>query len=105
MNILRSNISDTEAEASRPPALVPMSEVYRAWSTVTTVERRVAKDLAVDPDTVAASSMELWGRTFSEERDLRAGSNANAQKRGRVTREMKAQLERVISGAEPNPRE
>jgi hypothetical protein len=41
----------------------------------------------------------VWGRTFSEERDRRAGGEANAQKRGRVTREMKAELEQVIGNA------
>jgi len=61
-------------------------------------EDRVARRLEVSRDRLAATSFRLWdGRTFGEERDRRAGSDANAQKRGRVTRELRAELEEALA--------
>jgi hypothetical protein len=42
-------------------------------------------------------SFRLWHRTFSEERDRRAGPDANQQKRGRVSRELRTELENAIA--------
>jgi hypothetical protein len=48
--------------------------------------------------TRAAVAMEkLWGRSFSDERDRRGGPGANAQKRGRISRELKAELKEAIN--------
>jgi hypothetical protein len=53
---------------------------------------RVCKSLGVDPETGARAMFELWRETFVARRDRLAGSGANAQKRGRVSRTLKAQL-------------
>jgi hypothetical protein len=45
---------------------------------------------------LACLSAALWKRTFSQERDRRAGEGANTQKRGQVTRQMRAELEAAI---------
>jgi hypothetical protein len=37
-----------------------------------------------------------WRRTFVAERDKRAGADANAQRRGHVSRELKAELRKVL---------
>jgi hypothetical protein len=59
-------------------------------------EDRLAQRLGVNPDELALMSSQLWaGRTFSEERDLRAGPEANAQKRGQVSRTLQADLARL----------
>ena len=60
-------------------------------------EYRLAQRLGIGPDFLAAKSFNLWGRTFSEERDRRAGPKANQQKRGRVSRELRAELEKALA--------
>ena len=55
---------------------------------------RQAKALGIEPARLAQLCFRLWGGTFSEERDRRAGPHANAQKRGRVARELRAELVR-----------
>jgi transcriptional regulator with XRE-family HTH domain len=55
-------------------------------------EQRVAKRLEISAELLAAVSWTLWRRSFSDERDRRAGGDANAQKRGRVSRELQAEL-------------
>lgn len=60
-------------------------------------EHRVHRALRISPTLLAAVSAALWGRSFSDERDTRAGTDANAQKRGQITRrlqhELKAELD------------
>jgi transcriptional regulator with XRE-family HTH domain len=60
-------------------------------------EQRLAKRLKVSDAELASVSFRLWNGTFSEERDRRAGPDANPQKRGRVTRELRAELEKAIA--------
>ncbi|WP_148222493.1 helix-turn-helix domain-containing protein [Rhodococcus opacus] len=55
-------------------------------------EQRAAQSLGITGRRFAELSHELWGRSFAEERDSRAGTGANAQKRGRVARDLKAEL-------------
>ena len=57
-------------------------------------------DIPGDPGgfTRAAVVMEkLWGRSFSDERDRRGGPGSNAQKRGRISRELKAELQEALA--------
>lgn len=60
-------------------------------------EQRLAKRLDVSVSELATVSARLWGQSFSDERDLRAGEGANAQKRGQASRllqqELRAELE------------
>jgi hypothetical protein len=60
-------------------------------------EDRLVKRLGVEPARLADASFRLWRKTFSEERDRRAGLDANQQKRGRVSRELRAELEKELS--------
>ncbi|WP_084721827.1 hypothetical protein [Rhodococcus marinonascens] len=55
-------------------------------------EARIAKALGVEAGTIDNLAWYLWRRSFSDERDHRAGQDANAQKRGRITRELKSEL-------------
>lgn len=59
-------------------------------------EQRLAKRLNVSPTELARASFRLWQSTFSEERDRRAGPDANQQKKGRVSRELRAALEKAL---------
>ncbi|MFI6366044.1 helix-turn-helix domain-containing protein [Nocardia sp. NPDC050630] len=60
-------------------------------------EERVAKDLNLSIAQLAAEAERLWGHGFTEERDLRAGDHANAQKRGRIARVLKDELSQAIT--------
>jgi transcriptional regulator with XRE-family HTH domain len=62
-------------------------------------EERTIKALGISSNELADWSAALWERTFSEERDQRAGEGANAQKRGQVTRQMRAELYAAIEAA------
>ena len=55
-------------------------------------ERDLARSLGADPRIVAMASADLWGRSYSDERDVRAGADASPQARGRVSRTLKAEL-------------
>lgn len=60
-------------------------------------EHRLAKRLDISPAHLADLSQRLWNRTFGEERDHRAGPDANRQKRGRISRELQAELEKALT--------
>jgi transcriptional regulator with XRE-family HTH domain len=60
-------------------------------------EDRLARQLRIDLARLADLSYLLWERTFSEERDRRAGQDANQQKKGRISRELRAELERELA--------
>lgn len=60
-------------------------------------EDRLAQRLGVSKSRLAAASSALWGRTFSDERDRRAGPEANAQKRGQVSRQLQGEIERALN--------
>lgn len=76
-------------EANSPPERV----LLRSGLT----EDRLARRLGIERAQLADLSYLLWRSTFSEERDRRAGSDANQQKKGRVSREMRAELEKVLT--------
>lgn len=60
-------------------------------------EERVAKRLGVELDRLHEASVFLWGQSFSDQRDKLAGPGANAQKRGRVSRNLQMQLEEELA--------
>jgi hypothetical protein len=62
-------------------------------------EERTRKALGISSMLLAGLSAALWKRTFSQERDRRAGPEANAQKRGQVSRELRKELQAVIEAA------
>ena len=58
---------------------------------------RMCKNIGVDPFLGAAARAALWRRTFTAERDHRAGPDANAQRRGQISRQLKEELQEVIN--------
>lgn len=60
-------------------------------------EQRAAQSLGITGGRFASLSCELWGRSFADERDHRAGPGASAQKRGRIARALKDELRQAIS--------
>jgi hypothetical protein len=61
-------------------------------------ELLVERELGADRDRLVAAMAALWGQSYSAERDERAGRGANAQKKGRVARQLKADLKAVLNG-------
>jgi transcriptional regulator with XRE-family HTH domain len=57
---------------------------------------RLAQRLGVSDDDLEKASLQLWGRSFSDERDKRAGPGANPQQRGHVSRVLQAELEKTL---------
>lgn len=63
-------------------------------------EERLARRLGIELERLSDISHLLWGSTFSDERDRRAGPDANQQKKGRVSRELRAELERELANGD-----
>lgn len=59
---------------------------------------KVTKSLGATRLATALAMTKLWGQTFVAERDRRAGSEANAQRKGRVARELKDELRKWLDG-------
>lgn len=80
--------------AALPGYLKPGSwpAIWDGLSQYGETERRVAKTLGVDRVRLVAECHHLWGRTYAHERDRRAGPAANAQAKGRVSRDLKDEL-------------
>lgn len=61
-------------------------------------EQRAADALVVKMYALTLASVYLWGKSLSDERDARAGADASAQKRGRITRQLMDELKGVLHG-------
>jgi transcriptional regulator with XRE-family HTH domain len=59
-------------------------------------DERMCKNIGVDRDLGALLMTRLWNRPFTDERDHRAGPAAKAQRKGQVSRQLKAQLQKAI---------
>ncbi|CAN5349482.1 hypothetical protein BH09ACT8_BH09ACT8_30970 [soil metagenome] len=64
-------------------------------------ERAIAK-LGLSRSRAMTEMEQLWGQPLSAERDKRAGEDANAQRRGRVSRELIAELQEAIADGDDN---
>lgn len=71
-------------------AVPVLLEVFREADT------RMCRSLGVSQERGAAAMYELWGRIFSEKRDALTELGANAQRKGQISRQLKAQLEEQI---------
>lgn len=82
-----------ELTAPSPFASVDDTEPRRSvLFTTGRTERELATALEVSAATVVDASGELWGRSFTAERDARAGDGATAQAKGRVSRILRDEL-------------
>lgn len=98
--ILRRGVVAMTLDDRLPAAAhkLPASQIGRVKSARTLAEERAAKALGLTSLSLAALSLHLWGHTLSEERDKRVGDDANAQQKGRVTRELRAELKKALDG-------
>jgi len=77
---------------------IDWAESFIDWPKVLGLtEQRVAATLGISTERLGAESLRLWNATFSSERDRRAGPDANRQKRGQATRQLKAELQKAIT--------
>ena len=60
-------------------------------------DTRMCRNIDVTPAQGAQAMADLWQRTFTAERDQRAGADANAQRRGQISRQLKAELQEAIN--------
>jgi transcriptional regulator with XRE-family HTH domain len=60
-------------------------------------EERVAAGLGISTDQLCDVSLRLWNTTLATQRDRLAGPNASAQRKGQITRQLKAELEKAIT--------
>lgn len=60
-------------------------------------DSRLLKNMGAEPSSAFAAMTELWGRPLSAERDARAGTGANAQRKGQITRQLKAELSTALT--------
>lgn len=85
------------------------SEVDAAFRPPSDAERHASRRLGVDPAQVRLAALALWGRDFDQERDNRVGDvgalepRSRQARRGLVTREMLAEMERMLREASELP--
>jgi transcriptional regulator with XRE-family HTH domain len=88
----REALREREIEAG-----VTLDELTAMLQRSGLTEDRLARRLRIKPAELAAASFRVWQSTFSEERDRRAGPHANQQKKGRISRELRAELEKALA--------
>jgi transcriptional regulator with XRE-family HTH domain len=95
--VILEDISGTEGWESIPHLRdVRAGDFRKNRHRFSETERRLAKELAEPYARICFESLHLWGKSFTEERDARAGKDANAQKRGIVARALKKELKASI---------
>jgi transcriptional regulator with XRE-family HTH domain len=77
---------------------VKMRDMAAVTKEAGETEERVAKALGVETWVVIRACAALWRCTVAAERDRRAGPSATKQARGRITRQLREELEAVIHG-------
>lgn len=65
-------------------------------------EIRIAKQAGIDPTALKVTSHLLWGKRFEEHRDELAGKFATPQKKGRISRELVAEIKAYLENKNGN---
>jgi hypothetical protein len=90
----------TEARKRLPPHLarrrVPVGVTRQVARDYGKPESLLARDVGLD--SLIAAMAAVWQKSSNAKRDDLAGPDANAQKKGRVARELKAELKAVLDG-------
>lgn len=81
----------------KPLSRGQLKKLSAIWNQCGEAESRAARALGIDQGTLCELMLEIWGTTLTAKRDELAGPDANAQKRGRVARELREELRRAIS--------
>lgn len=104
---VRATLSGEVVSIPAPVPVVPIAGAYfpavgtvrysLPVSALCETDLRVCRSLGVEPEVGAAAMARLWKKTFVAKRDELAGSNANPQRRGRISRQLKTELQKVIA--------
>lgn len=70
--------------------------LHRVLGELRESDVRMCQRIGVEPYWGAAAMAKLWGRTFVAERNQRAGPGANPQRRGQISRQLKAELQELM---------
>ena len=116
-DILRSAGSERDRQKAlveplmdRSPRELSPEELHRVFVPPTEAEAHAAARLDAEPAQLKFAALALWGRSFEEERDARAGGDADLQprtlaaRRGHATRVMLGELRAFLTGAEGKQR-
>lgn len=70
---------------------------FKKLGTTTAGEERLAKRAEIDPLELKAWAHHLWGMSIEDQRDQQAGPNSTPQKKGRVSRELIAEIKAAMA--------
>jgi hypothetical protein len=82
---------------------VPPAKIGRVYLAMSDSDLRMCRNIGVDKALGAAAMTELWDKPFTAKRDELAelaGQNVNAQKLGQISRQLKAELQKVVNGGD-----
>ena len=95
---LAAAVTQGLAELKALPVKVNRGVLRQVLADYSDTDARAAKSLDLDRLPAAAYMAKLWGTTYRLERDRRASEGDNAQTRGRIARELKAELRAAKDG-------
>ncbi|ORC02208.1 hypothetical protein B1T48_14005 [Mycobacterium persicum] len=90
-------LAERSSEQIAPRRKSKLYEIHRQWGEAEERARRALGIGKKDDTRLLEAMADLWGHSLSVERDRLAGPNASAQKRGRITRELREQLREAIT--------
>lgn len=80
----------------REATMAESDAAYAILAVSGSAEERVRKHLGLSKRALAQLCAATWKRSFTAERDARAGEGANAQLRGSIARQLRAELQEAI---------
>ena len=83
-----------------PLLAVPPAKIARVRLAMSDSDLRMCRTIGVDGYQGAAAMTKLWNKPFTAKRDelaTLAGPNVNAQKLGQISRQLKAELQKVVN--------
>jgi hypothetical protein len=85
-------------QATWPDRLMDMAagKIRKTSAAMREADVRIGKSLGLDRYRTAAEMAYRWGKPLSVVRDEHFGSDASPQQRGRISRELKAELEKQV---------
>ena len=97
VRIARLILRDSPVHFAEPVHFAGTGTLTASVAAVRESDTRMCKSIGVDVATGVAAMVKLWGRPFSAERDSRAEPGANAQRTGQISRQLKAELQKVVT--------
>jgi hypothetical protein len=96
-----ATVPDVDAIAAIPAERrLLLFDIHRDYGEA---EDRAARAFGVDRATLVEAMADTWGCSLSARRDMLAGEDATAQKRGIVTRALRAELRKALADVTPAP--